>query len=140
MIEKIAILMKNGLSHWVSNEIGDRLQDILQKQASHTFIKIKELGITINTAEIAGVYTQSQYDDLMKIKQGMWQCQYKKWHTKRETCNCAKENAKIEREKEERRREQEYEKNLTDEQKEKISKKFQELREEIKRLGLNKRV
>lgn len=82
------VVMKSGLIHWVSIETANRIQEALGLQNGHSFIKITELGITINSAQIEGVYTFDQYEDLVKAKQGMWQCEYRKWHGKKEECQC----------------------------------------------------
>lgn len=131
--------MKNGLTHWVSEDVWNKAQNALQNQTSHTFIKIIEMNITINTAEISGVYTIEQYNDIIKIKQGMWQCEYKKWHNRKDTCECAKEYAKIKREKEQRRMEEEYEKQ-TPEQKERVQKEMDKIRAEMKRIGIRSNI
>lgn len=91
---KKAIMMRSRLVHWISETTGEGLQNQLQTQQGHTFVKIRELGITINTAEVEGVYTVLQYEDLAKVKQGMWQCEYQKWHGKREECGCKAERWK----------------------------------------------
>lgn len=86
--QKMPVMMKDGLVHWVGPETHARIQQALVDQRGHNFIKLIELGITINTAEISAVYTLEQYQDLEKAKQGMWQCSYKKWHEKRGVCEC----------------------------------------------------
>lgn len=86
--QQFPIVMKNGLVHWVGVDTHQRVQQALASQLTHNFMKVAELGITLNTADISGVYTMEQYDDLAKIKQGMWQCPYKKWHKKKGECEC----------------------------------------------------
>lgn len=84
-----AILMKSGLVQWVDLETGARVENHLATQQGHSFIRLKEYDLTINTAEIEGVYTPEQYADIQKAKNGYWQCEYKRWHFKREKCECA---------------------------------------------------
>jgi len=94
-LKKYPIMMKTGLIHWVAKEVHDKAQDILANQSGHQFIKIKELDITINTANIEGVYNDQQFEEYKMIKQGMWQCEYKEWHTKgKRTCYCKEESLK----------------------------------------------
>jgi hypothetical protein len=83
--------MKSKLIHQISDETGKKVQDHLTKQTQHGFLKINELGITVNTSEIEGIYTQDQYDDLTKISEGQWKCAYNKWHKKRNECSCKDE-------------------------------------------------
>ena len=91
------IVMKNGLIHWVDDRTAENIQQILLTQTGHTFIKIRELGITINTAEIVGIYTNSEYNDLIRLKQGMFKCSYAQWHGRKDECQCeAKAKRKFE--------------------------------------------
>jgi hypothetical protein len=85
------ILMRNGLSHFVNVETADKIREILATHSGHRFVTISELNITINTADITGVYTMDEYSDLMKIKEGMRKCPYGKWHAKKEECQCKQE-------------------------------------------------
>lgn len=88
--EQRPVLMKSGLVHWVTLHTAANIQQVLEKQEGHTFINIRELGISLNTAQVEGVYTLTQYEDMMKIKQGQWECEYKIWHGRREECQCKK--------------------------------------------------
>lgn len=89
---KQPLLMKGGLVHWITAETAERIQQQLQSQTSHTFMKISELNITINTAQVEGVYTMGEYSNIEKVKQGMWQCEYRNWHNKgKRECECQKE-------------------------------------------------
>jgi len=93
--DKKPVMMKGGLVHWVKEETWDRIGEILANQKGHQFMKISELGITINTAEIDGVYTIKQYQDMCRIKEGMWQCEYGTWHNKgKRECQCREEAQK----------------------------------------------
>lgn len=89
--DRLPVMMKSRAVHWVSPETHGRIQQQLQQQSGHTFMRIAELGITINTAEIEGAYAREQYDDLARIRAGMWQCMWKKWHNKKDDCQCRRE-------------------------------------------------
>lgn len=135
---KKVVMMRGGLTHWVTDETAERLQNQLQTQSGHTFVKLKELGITINTAEVEGVYTLSQYEDVAKLKQGMFQCEYQTWHAKREECQCKKE-----REKEHRRIMQEAEnkassRELTPEERAANLRRIKEIGEHFRKTGIIK--
>jgi hypothetical protein len=135
---KLPIVMKNGLVHWVTEMTHEKIQMALQIQSSHSFMKITELEITINTAEISGIYTIKQYEEITNIKQGKWQCELGKWHEKKEICECKK--IKAQRDEEIRRRaiEEQENKDLTPEEKKRVQMKMVELKQEINRLGLKK--
>jgi hypothetical protein len=135
---KLPIVMKNGLVHWVSETTHEKIQMALQIQSSHSFMKITELGITINTAEIAGIYTIKQYEEITNIKQGMWQCELKKWHGRKEVCECKKIKAQQDEENRRKAIEEAENKDLTPEEKKRVQMKMVELKQEISRLGIKK--
>lgn len=121
---RMPVVMKSKLVHWVQPMTGENIQAQLQKQGGHTFMKITELGITINTAEIEGVYTIEQFEELAKIKDGMKQCIYRKWHAKKEECDCSRE---IQRRHQQMRREDEQKdiyRELTPDERERITQKM----------------
>lgn len=93
---KTPLVMKSGLVHWLSAETAKRLEQSLATQQAHGFIRIQELGITINTAEIGdGILTTEQYANLEKKKAGMWQCVEKNWHEKKiRDCTCHQDRIK----------------------------------------------
>lgn len=99
---KRPLVMKSGLVHWLTEETAKNLEQSLATQTSHGFIKIRELGVTINTAEIGdGLLTPAQYADLQKKKAGMWQCIEGNWHEKSiRDCTCHTDRIKAQREKE----------------------------------------
>lgn len=114
--KKIAIVMRGGLTHMVSLETGERVQNALSGQKAHQFMKISELNITINTAEVEGVYTMEQYDELAKVQAGMYKCPYSKWHAKRTTCECRADFLKSQRQAEESRQREAENRPLTEEE------------------------
>lgn len=81
-----AIVMKTGLVLWVAEERANYLEDILASQDGHKFVKIDDE--TINTAQIEGIYKREKYEELVKIKRGMWQCSYLQWHNRTADCEC----------------------------------------------------
>ncbi len=84
--------MRDGIVHWVSKETWDNVSRAMDAQTGHQFLTIRELGnIKLNTADMTGLYTVLQYETMVRIKQGQFQCSYQKWHKKKEECECAKE-------------------------------------------------
>lgn len=98
---KRPLIMKSGIIHWLSMETAAKLEQALATQTAHGFIAIKELGVTINTAEIGdGVLTMAQYEDYLKKKSGMWQCPEGNWHEKRHfSCTCREDKIRDQRRK-----------------------------------------
>lgn len=131
---KRPIMMRSGIAHWVSEETANRLEDHIEKQQAHGFIRIKELGLTLNTADVEGVYTVEQYNDYCRMKQGEWQCAWKKWHGKKEICECekdARKRARDEAEREHRAKVRaEAERPMTEEEKRKAEEAFIRMNEE----------
>lgn len=125
------LLTKNGNIIWITAEKAREFEQAIVGQTVHRFIRIKELDRTINTAEVAEVMTEPQYNDFIRIKKGDYQCKWKKWHTKKEECNCQKEEYK--RQEEEKRREEERELNReqTPEERERVRKKLQEIKNNL---------
>lgn len=115
--ESRAILMKSGLIHWVTKETGEKTSEYLANQKAHSFLRIRELNnITINTAEMEGVYDHGQYEDLCRVKGGEWQCAYRRWHPKKGECHCKVEIRKKEEEDRKRKEEAEHNKPQTPEE------------------------
>lgn len=88
--DKHFIMLKSGLTFDISPETATRVEQVLAGGEGHRFIKLTEANATINTAEVEGVYTKAQYDDLSKLKQKMWQCSHRVWHKQREECECGR--------------------------------------------------
>ncbi len=134
---KQPIVMKSGLVHWVTEQTAARVQTALGEQVAHRFMKIAELSITINTAEVEGVYTMAEYEDLCKVKQGMWQCEYRNWHNKgKRECECKAEFYK--RQDQRRRDDAEREANrpLTEDEKKRNAERMQSMREGLRKRGI----
>lgn len=111
------ILMKSGLVHWVKKDTWEKISGVLASQQAHSFIRISELGnLTINSAEIEGAYTVEQYQDWCKVKEGQWQCAYRKWHPKKGECSCEKEWRAEQRRKEEAKQREQDNRPLTEEE------------------------
>ena len=138
--KKLPIVMKSGLVHWILPETWQRVGDALASQTAHRFIKITELaGITINTAEVEAVYTMEQFMDMDKVKQGMWQCAWKKWHPRKGVCECGIEAAKAEKQKKQDEEDAAARKPLTPEQHAAERKAMDEVRADLIRKGIIKK-
>lgn len=81
---QMCVLLRNGMQIWVEKEKADKLQNILQGIDNSKFIKYEN--ITINTADITGVFEAKDLDNYTKIKKGQWQCKKGYWHSKEEEC------------------------------------------------------
>lgn len=131
---QMPVMMKSGLVHWVTLQTSERIQKQLQTQSGHTFMTISELSITINTAEIEGVYTLEQYESLINTKQGRYQCAYQKWHEKKALCECGKE-IMAKRHAEAQKKEMQYH-NRTPEEQAIVSDTLRSIGDELRRQGV----
>lgn len=134
--DQLPLVMKSQIVHWLSIATAERIQKQLQSQSSHTFITITELSITINSAEIEGMYTLEQYESLVNTKQGKYQCAYRTWHEKRAVCECGKE-IMAKRHAAAQKKEMEFHPR-TPEQQEHISKTLKSIGDELRRRGVLK--
>ena len=137
--QHLPIVMKSGLVHWVTEATHLRFQEATNAQKAHSLIRIAELGISINTAEMEGAYTMEQYDDLAKIKQGMWQCLYKKWHKKKGECECQVDFYKQQKRIAEELEDMKNNRIDTPEERAKKQKAWREIGEELKAKGVIKK-
>lgn len=133
--ERMPLLMKSGVVHWLDKELGERLQKQLETQTAHSFVKLRALNITINTAEVEGVYTMDQYESIEKARQGMWQCSYGQWHNKgKRECECRREYFNQQREK--NRTQDLHWTPPTPEEKQRAGKQMASIREHLEKKGI----
>ena len=120
-VGKRPLVMKSGLIHWLTPETASKLENSLANQEAHGFVKITELGITINTADIGdGILTMVQYTALLRKKQGDWQCEDSTWHSKgQRSCTCKADRLEKARRGVEEERRAIQNKPMTEEQKKK---------------------
>jgi len=83
------ILMKSGMPIWIRKKESDQLQPHLAGLSAHGFVRLERLDQTVNTANVDGVYTPQQYVVLTRIKKGEWICEYRRFHSKNQECECA---------------------------------------------------
>lgn len=84
---KRAIIMRNGIATWIDEDRAAKLEEMLASATKHLFVKID--GMTISSNEIEGIYTMEEFQNWTKVKQGMWQCEYRTWHNKgKRECEC----------------------------------------------------
>lgn len=128
-------MMKSKVPLIVKDETGRKIETHVQNQERHTFIRIEELDITINTAEVEAIYTEKQYTEATRVKNGDWLCDRFNWHTKGEKCECRKREAEEIRKKNQEKEDEERSRPLTEEQIAKNKKRMAEIRESLKGVG-----
>jgi len=128
--DKKIVLMKSGLIHWVTEATGEKMSNHMANQSGHSFIRVIELdNITINTAEVEGIYNHQQYTDLCRVKSGEWQCSYGKWHNKKAECKCKEDKYLEDQKRKQQEKEAEEDADMTPEEKAKNADAFIRLTE-----------
>jgi len=84
-----AIVMRGDVVIWLDSEKSAMIEKKLITQTSHSFIRINELDITINTADIIGAFTPEMMEAKTRRQNGEWQCQKGgNWHGRKDKCEC----------------------------------------------------
>lgn len=136
--QKRPLVMRSGLVHWLTPKTAENIEKVLATQTAHGFIRINELGITINSADVGdGILTIAQYNDLVRKKQGDWQCEDGNWHTKKErSCTCKEDRMTAARREAEARKREEENKPLTPAQEKRRKEKLKRTGEELVLKGI----
>lgn len=81
------VVFRNGVEIWIpEGEKLAKLQNALANLQSHMFIEWE--GRSMNTADMSGIFTPIDMEDMKRRKNGEWQCQRGTWHEKRQECAC----------------------------------------------------
>jgi hypothetical protein len=81
-VKLMCISMRNGVNIWVEKTRMDALYLVLEKSRESRFVTFD--GTVINTADIVGIFTPQQMDEMSKRKRGLWDCQYGEWNARTE--------------------------------------------------------
>lgn len=128
---KHVVSMKSGLTHLVKPNTALNIERILVSQQAHSFIRIEELAITINTAEVEGVYTPDAHDEMLRIKGGEYKCTWNNFHPKKVICDCKTEFNKRERQRREKEQRDAEMRPPTEEERKKLEPFLQKTRAEM---------
>lgn len=80
------VLLRQDIEIWVSEEKAKQIRDLLLGNFNGRFIKIEDR--IINVADITGVFSAQDLEEVRRRKQGQWKCEYGNWHEKKEECSC----------------------------------------------------
>jgi hypothetical protein len=85
--EQVCIITSNRAEIWIDKS---RLGDLLRKiDGGSNLIEID--GNYINPKNIE-ILTAQEMDDIIRRKNGQWQCKYSKWHERAKKCECRIDN------------------------------------------------
>jgi len=86
----MCICLRNGVEIWEEEDKTEKLQKILDVIQKSTFVHFEKM--SINTADIVGIFDAKTMEIYTKRKNGEWQCREQAWHTKFEkNCDCLKD-------------------------------------------------
>jgi hypothetical protein len=80
--ELMCITMRNSVNIWLEKERKEALYQVLERSRQSRFITFD--GTVINAADIVGIFTPQQMDEMEKCKRGLWACKYGEWHGRSE--------------------------------------------------------
>lgn len=124
-----AIILRTGIVKWVSQEKATKLEEILAASSKHMFVNIE--GMTISSQEIEAIYDMEQFNGWSKVKQGMWQCEYRNWHNKGKVeCQCKSDWYKQQQQKRREAIKREEDTPMTPEQKDRFGDRMRRMNEE----------
>lgn len=80
----MCIQMRSGVEIWKEKDEVEKLQEVLSAITKSTFVHFGEM--TINTADIVGVFDSGTMESSTRRRNGDWQCKYGFWHNRNEKC------------------------------------------------------
>jgi len=80
------VSMRNGVEVWVERERANALVGLLTGKEPPQFISFD--GRLMNRADIVGVFTAQDMEDMKRRKNGQWSCRGGKWHDRNDKCAC----------------------------------------------------
>lgn len=82
----VCIVIRNGIQIWVEADRAEKLRQVLRNSTEHKFIEFDDR--VINTADLTGVFTPEDMEELTHRKNGEWMCKHGNWLAKNELCAC----------------------------------------------------
>lgn len=82
----VCVVMRNGIEVWLESERADQLVQLLTSVNVPQFIKYEDR--LLNKADITGVFTAKDMEEMKRRKNGEWLCHGANWHQKGEHCAC----------------------------------------------------
>lgn len=80
------ICIRNGVEVWADEDFVERLSAKLEGLSGHAFIRFE--GRLLNTADITGIFTAQDMEEVTRRKNGQWKCNHNNWHYRKEECDC----------------------------------------------------
>lgn len=82
----VCVCMRNQVEIWVEADRAETLTNLLTSQNAPQFIKYE--GRLINRADLVGVFSALDMEDVTRRKNGEWKCKMNEWHERKQECSC----------------------------------------------------
>lgn len=89
----LCIYIRNGIEIWVEEDRVKLLTQNLFTPNPPQFFEYQ--GRPINRADLVGVFTAKEMEELTRRKNGQWKCLKSNWHEKRQECECRNREPEI---------------------------------------------
>lgn len=80
------IFIRNGVEIWIEAERVERIKELLLHSQNSKFFEID--GKFVNVADIVGIFTAKDMEEMTRRKNGEWKCKYNRWHARGNKCEC----------------------------------------------------
>jgi len=88
------ILLRQDIEIWIDEEKANQIQTLLAGSFNGRFIKVEDR--IVNVADISGIFSARDLEDLKRRKLGQWKCDEGKWHSRTDICNCTEDRKRKE--------------------------------------------
>lgn len=80
------IYIRNGIEIWIEDDRAETLRQILKAPNAPQFIEYENR--IINRADLVGIFSASDMENMTRRKNGEWLCKSNTWHARGEKCEC----------------------------------------------------
>ena len=82
----VCVSVRNGVQIWIEKERAENLIVTIGTLKESKFVNFESA--VINTADIVGIFTPQQMEEVTRRKNGEWMCHRKVWHERFKKCGC----------------------------------------------------
>jgi hypothetical protein len=80
------IYIRNGIEIWIEDDRAETLRNVLKSPNAPQFIEYENR--IINRADLVGIYSALDMENMTRRKNGEWLCKSNTWHGRGEKCEC----------------------------------------------------
>lgn len=80
------LYVRVGIQVWIDEDKSQKIQADLSGKESKGMVMVE--GRLINLADVVGIFTPQDIEDLTRRKNGQWKCEKGVWHDRGEKCEC----------------------------------------------------